>query len=143
MSKIEEQVIEIIRKRAEAGKEKYGVTMERDDLSLTQWLDHLQEELLDGAIYLEKLREYTCFWSTTGHNVVHNEHGLICPMPLSLWPTWANYAAIDDFGYLAFFESEPKYDQDGYGWKELTNVTQTHWQEVPFDNKEKAFWKRK
>lgn len=59
MSRIEELVIERIRQRAEEGKAKYGVTMERTDLSFTQWLRHLQEELLDGAAYIEKLIDET------------------------------------------------------------------------------------
>lgn len=57
MSKIEEQVIERIRNRAETGERKYGVTMERNDLTFIEWLQHLQEELLDAAIYVEKLKE--------------------------------------------------------------------------------------
>lgn len=57
MSRIEEQVINKIRDRAMIGFESYGQTMERTDLSDTQWLSHLQEELLDGAIYIEKLME--------------------------------------------------------------------------------------
>ena len=57
MSAIEERVVSTIRERAEIGYRKYGVTMEREDLTLIQWLNHLQEELLDGAIYLEKLRD--------------------------------------------------------------------------------------
>ena len=56
MSKIEESVIQKIRDRAEVGKKKYNVTMERNDLTRVQWLNHLQEELLDGAIYIEKLK---------------------------------------------------------------------------------------
>ena len=55
MSEIEERVIAKILQRAEKGKSKYGVTMEREDLSITQWIVHLQEELLDGANYAEKL----------------------------------------------------------------------------------------
>lgn len=39
--------------RSEVGLKKYGVTTERDDLDLIQWLTHLQEELLDGAVYIE------------------------------------------------------------------------------------------
>jgi hypothetical protein len=35
---------------------KYGVTMMRDDLSSLQWLNHLQEELMDATLYLERLR---------------------------------------------------------------------------------------
>lgn len=55
MSKIEERVIAKIRHRAEIGKAKYGTTLEREDLSAEQWLTHLQEELLDGANYIEKI----------------------------------------------------------------------------------------
>ena len=35
------------------GLEKYGVTLAREDLSHADWLRHLQEELLDGAGYIE------------------------------------------------------------------------------------------
>ena len=57
MSRIEDLVIEKIKQRAEAGKAKYGVTLEREDLSVKEWLVHLQEELLDGAGYIQKLIE--------------------------------------------------------------------------------------
>ena len=57
MSRIEEQVIQRIRTRAEAGIAKYGTTMERKDLTAEQWAIHLQEELLDAAVYLERLIE--------------------------------------------------------------------------------------
>ena len=55
MSKIEEQVINKLRSRAAAGKAKYGTTMERTDLNNAEWLKHLQEELMDAAVYVEKL----------------------------------------------------------------------------------------
>ena len=55
MSKYEEQVINKIRERAEVGKNKYGVTMERTDLNTLEWLVHLQEELMDAAVYVERL----------------------------------------------------------------------------------------
>jgi len=57
MSRIEEQVIAQIRKRAEIGEKKYGHTLEREDLSILDWLQHLQEELMDAAGYVEKLKE--------------------------------------------------------------------------------------
>ena len=57
MSRIEEQVIEQIRNRAVVGERKYGVTLERKDLNLLEWLQHLQEELMDAACYVEKLKE--------------------------------------------------------------------------------------
>lgn len=55
MSKIEENVIKKIRERAETGLEKYGKSMTRNDLDLVDWLIHLQQELMDGCVYIEKL----------------------------------------------------------------------------------------
>ena len=42
--------------RANVGLKKYGVTTERRDLSLLDWLNHLQDELLDAAVYVERLK---------------------------------------------------------------------------------------
>ena len=55
MSSIEEKVIAEIRQRAEKGEAKYGTTMDRNDLSLKEWLQHLKEELMDGVIYTQKI----------------------------------------------------------------------------------------
>lgn len=49
-------VVERILQRADVGLRKYGVTTERTDLSTVQWLTHLQEELMDSIIYIEKLK---------------------------------------------------------------------------------------
>lgn len=57
MSKIEDAVIQQIINRANAGQKKYGMTMERKDLSFIDWLNHLQQELLDVAIYIEKIKD--------------------------------------------------------------------------------------
>lgn len=47
------------RYRAMIGKQKYGTDMDRDDLSMIEWLRHAQEEAMDQSIYLEKLiQEY-------------------------------------------------------------------------------------
>ena len=51
----EDGVIEKIKTRREIGRKKYGVSMERTDLSHYKWLNHLQEELMDAAIYTERL----------------------------------------------------------------------------------------
>lgn len=55
---IENIVCERIKLRAAAGYTKYGVGVDRDDLSLDQWLQHLQEELLDAAVYVERIRAF-------------------------------------------------------------------------------------
>lgn len=39
--------------RSKVGFKKYGVTTERTDLELVDWLRHLQEELLDASVYVE------------------------------------------------------------------------------------------
>lgn len=56
-SRIETQVIRLILERAETGKKKYGTTMERSDFSPKRWIRELQAELLDGAIYAERVAE--------------------------------------------------------------------------------------
>ena len=55
MSKIEDAVAKKIQDRAKVGKNKYGVTMERNDLTNIEWLTHAQEEAMDLAVYLEKV----------------------------------------------------------------------------------------
>ena len=54
--KIINRVIEKIQKRAEAGYKKYGVGLDKDEQTLDTWLNHLQEELMDAANYIEKAR---------------------------------------------------------------------------------------
>lgn len=43
-----------MKRRAEIGLMKYGVTTERTDLDLLQWMNHAQEEVMDLAVYLER-----------------------------------------------------------------------------------------
>lgn len=52
-----DSVIDKLISRAQAGKLKYNTDLDRGDLSLYDWLTHLQEELLDGANYIEKLKQ--------------------------------------------------------------------------------------
>lgn len=51
----EENVISKLRLRRDAGRKKYGTSMERTDLNELDWLKHAQEEAMDLAIYLERL----------------------------------------------------------------------------------------
>ena len=52
--KIVLQVMNDLNDRSRVGVEKYGVTLERDDLSLKDWLQHLLEELMDATLYLKR-----------------------------------------------------------------------------------------
>jgi EAL domain-containing protein (putative c-di-GMP-specific phosphodiesterase class I) len=51
-----EKVITQLRTREEEGLRKYGVNTERTDLTSLEWLQHLQEELMDASVYIEKLK---------------------------------------------------------------------------------------
>jgi len=53
-------VISVVRKyigRSLIGREKYGTTLDREDLSIVEWINHTQEELMDATLYLEKLKK--------------------------------------------------------------------------------------
>jgi len=43
--------------RARFGKEKYGTDLDREDLTLLEWINHAQEEHMDAILYLEKIRK--------------------------------------------------------------------------------------
>ena len=56
--KIVELVIDKFKERSNTGIKKYGVTLERNDLSFQDWIKHAQEEAMDFILYLEKIKEY-------------------------------------------------------------------------------------
>ena len=43
-------------KRSQTGIKKYNTTLEREDLNFLDWINHLQEELMDATLYLERLK---------------------------------------------------------------------------------------
>jgi hypothetical protein len=53
---IVQSVVDKFQERSEVGIKKYGVTLDRKDLSLLEWLNHLQEEMMDATLYIEKLK---------------------------------------------------------------------------------------
>ena len=53
---IVERVVSLFRSRSQRGIEKYGTTLESNELSNREWLQHLQEELMDAALYVEKIK---------------------------------------------------------------------------------------
>jgi|TARA_Y100000992_G_scaffold285502_1_gene236528 hypothetical protein len=58
-------VIKSFINRSEIGQKKYNTTLDRDDLSLNNWINHVQEELMDAILYLEKLKKETTDKSNT------------------------------------------------------------------------------
>lgn len=58
MSIYEDKVCDKIQKRSTIGLNKYGASLERTDLSVMDWANHLQEELMDACNYLERFMSY-------------------------------------------------------------------------------------
>ena len=52
-----ERVVDKFVGRSDVGYEKYGVTLEDDPSEMLEWLNHLQEELMDAVLYLQKAKE--------------------------------------------------------------------------------------
>jgi len=53
---IVDSIIDQFIDRAKIGKRKYGTDLDREDLSLEQWLNHAIEEHLDAILYLQKIK---------------------------------------------------------------------------------------
>lgn len=49
-----DEVRDDLLRRSQFGVKKYGVTLERKDLTLRDWLNHAYEEALDHANYLKR-----------------------------------------------------------------------------------------
>ena len=54
---IVQAVIRKFQERSDLGQKKYGVTLDRTDLKPLDWIQHAQEELMDGILYLERLKK--------------------------------------------------------------------------------------
>lgn len=54
---IVDSIIDQFVRRARMGKQKYNTDLDREDLSLVEWLDHAIEEHMDAILYLQKIRK--------------------------------------------------------------------------------------
>ena len=50
-------IIEQFTSRAKMGKAKYGVDLDRTDLTLLEWIEHAKQEHMDAILYLEKIKQ--------------------------------------------------------------------------------------
>ena len=50
-------IIEQFKTRSLKGKTKYGVDLDRTDLSLLEWIEHAKQEHMDAILYLEKIKQ--------------------------------------------------------------------------------------
>jgi predicted ATP-dependent serine protease len=49
-------VLNSYKSRSEIGIRKYGTTLADNPINVLEWLQHLQEELMDATLYIEKLK---------------------------------------------------------------------------------------
>jgi hypothetical protein len=54
---IVDAVVQKFLQRSALGQAKYGVTLDRTDLTTKDWVQHTQEELMDAILYLERLKQ--------------------------------------------------------------------------------------
>ena len=56
MDPIVQNVIEKFKQRSELGQKKYNTTLEQNNAPFLDWVVHMQEELMDAILYLEKMK---------------------------------------------------------------------------------------
>jgi hypothetical protein len=52
-----EAVVDKFISRSDVGFAKYGKTLRDDKSDLREWANHLQEELMDAVLYIQRLKE--------------------------------------------------------------------------------------
>ena len=52
-----EKVVDKFVGRSDVGFKKYGVTLRDDPSKMFEWLNHIQEELMDAVLYIQKAKE--------------------------------------------------------------------------------------
>lgn len=68
MDPVVQSVIDKFKQRSELGQKKYGTTLEENDLPFLGWVNHMQEELMDAILYLEKMKR------TSTNSMTHQTH---------------------------------------------------------------------
>lgn len=51
------RVLQKMKQRELFGVKKYGTTVDRNDLTSLDWINHAQEEAMDLILYLERLKD--------------------------------------------------------------------------------------
>jgi hypothetical protein len=69
MDSIVASIIKQFEDRSAVGKKKYGTDLDRQDLSLLEWVEHAKQEHMDAILYLEKLKQQFIQEVTDPHKV--------------------------------------------------------------------------
>ena len=91
--------------RAQKGFQKYGTTTERTDIDLQGWLQHLQEELMDATVYIERIKHELNTKSSTAAGVSTE--------PRQIQQSEDNNMQLDE--YLEFTNTTAIYPEAGSG----------------------------
>jgi tRNA A37 threonylcarbamoyladenosine biosynthesis protein TsaE len=54
---IVESVVSQFQERSRIGIDKYGLTLQENNLSLIEWLEHLKQEMMDATLYIERAKQ--------------------------------------------------------------------------------------
>lgn len=58
---VEDQIVKSVLakyvERSNVGLRKYGTTLDREDLTIYDWIEHAQQEAMDFVLYLERIRK--------------------------------------------------------------------------------------
>jgi hypothetical protein len=57
MDPVVQTVIEKFQQRSELGQKKYNTTLDANTAPFLDWVNHMQEELMDAILYLEKMKK--------------------------------------------------------------------------------------
>jgi hypothetical protein len=69
-----DSVIEKFFRRSKLGQQKYGTTLDRNDLSVLDWINHAQEEHMDAILYLEKLKTEITKMNISSSSTINNKN---------------------------------------------------------------------
>lgn len=69
-----ESVIQQFNERSKVGIEKYGTTLDRKDLNLNDWIEHLKQELMDAILYAQRLQNELQYVEEKIDNLKKEEH---------------------------------------------------------------------
>lgn len=119
--------------RSQVGLAKYEVTTERTDTDLVGWLNHLQEELMDAAVYVQRsmveieAARKDAEWISVDDRLPERYTEVM------VWPHPSEQVMTAQFG-LTHKESAPEWHYSeyisGFGWEEQI-CNPTHWKPLP------------
>ncbi len=81
MDPVVQSVIDKFKQRSEVGQRKYETTLEGNNLPFHAWVNHMQEELMDAILYLEKMKRVALDVSPSGEPTKTNCHQIHSDTP--------------------------------------------------------------